>query len=190
MATIEQMKATIAEATAFFGARDELAVLEQAILRIIQDGLNEVDWRYLAEEIVDAVRGAITDARDGETLLIGRLRSRLEDIETLPEPWWDQSHPIHKYIAEFVDERRDLRWFFDEFEHAIAEEDYTTVYPDWQLGTYVLQLVCKQSGTDVENLDPALRASINKRALIEHFKKNGGKLQGVEFLGANWLLGQ
>lgn len=189
MATIEQIKTTIADATAFFEARDEVAVLEQAIARIVQDGLDQVDWRHLAEEIVDAVRGVIADARDGETLLIDELQCRLEDIETLPEEWWNQSHAIHPYLADFVDERRELRWFLDEFEEAIAEDDHTTLYPDWQLGDYVLQLACENSGLDIEDLDPALRASINKDVLIEHFKRNGGKLVGVQLYGSMWLMG-
>lgn len=189
MASAEQIEKIINQATGLFDSREEVAVLASAIHGITKHGVSPSIFADLAAEIIDAYRYVITDARDGETLDLRGLRYRLEEIESLPEDWWSESHPMYSHLDEFVDERRDLRWLFDEFDDVIAKEGHTTLHPDHAVGAYVLRLVCERSGIEVRNLDPALRASINKNALIKRFKDDGGILRGVELLGSTWLLG-
>lgn len=188
-ASAKQIKTIINQATSLFDSRDEAAVLESVIDRFTEQGIDPSDFADLATEIIDTFRHAITDARDEEALDLEELRNRLEEIESLPEAWWNESHPMYPYLDEFIDERRELRWLFEEFDDVIAQEDHTTLLPHHMVGDYVLRIVSERSGMDVESLDPALRASINKDELIEHFRKDGGTLQGVELYGSTWLLG-
>ena len=188
MATTEQMKAIVAQATAFFEARDELSVLEQAISDIIEDDPEDWDWSHLATEIIDTIRHAITNATSDDSFDIDALRDRFEEISDLPIEWWNKDHPMFEHLDEFREERRDLHRLFDEFDSEMSSEEDNYLHPISKLGEYVADLVCERSGINFYSLDPVLRASIDLTKLVDCFKAEGGTVIIVEFRGSSWFL--
>lgn len=187
LVTEEQTKVIVAQAIANFDARDELSSLEDVLPGITEDDFDASDFYSLGYEIADAFLHSIT-AVDGESFIeIDDLRQRLEDMETLPEEWTREGHPMHLRLEEVLEERTALRRFFDEFDDVIRMEDYAFLQPIATLGDHVLEAICEDKGQTVDDLDPILRAALNLDALVAQYKKAGGTISEVDLYGQRWF---